>query len=95
MTIIYIEKFLRRRGFTKFKSFHFGNRNFKNFQVTSPQIGTRSAHTPGYLPLSMAQNTIALAYNKLGLSCAALRHYDLALGEDPLNCDAYLGKGYY
>jgi len=57
------------------------------------EIDSRSSHIPGLSPLSAAHNTIALAYNKLGLSCAALKHYDAALKADPLNFDCYLGKG--
>ena len=57
------------------------------------QIEARSSHVPGLSPLSAANNTIALSYNKLGLSCAALKHYDAALKADPLNFDCYLGKG--
>ncbi|XP_063683607.1 uncharacterized protein LOC134818116 [Bolinopsis microptera] len=56
-------------------------------------IEARSSHVPGLSPLSAANNTIALSYNKLGLSCAALKHYDAALKADPLNFDCYLGKG--
>ena len=59
----------------------------------TPQIDGRSTHVPGMSPLSAAHTTIALAYNKLGLSCAALKHYDSALKADPLNFDSYLGKG--
>jgi len=57
------------------------------------EIDSRPSHIPGLSPLSAAHNTIALAYNKLGLSCAALKHYDEALRVDPLNSDCYIGKG--
>ncbi|KAL5268172.1 hypothetical protein ACHWQZ_G002135 [Mnemiopsis leidyi] len=57
------------------------------------EIDGRPSHVPGMSPLSAAHTTIALAYNKLGLSCAALKHYDSALKSDPLNFDSYLGKG--
>ena len=60
---------------------------------STPQIDSRPSHIPGLSPLSAAHNTIALAYNKLGLSCAALKHYDEALRVDPLNSDCYIGKG--
>ncbi|KAL5268174.1 hypothetical protein ACHWQZ_G002135 [Mnemiopsis leidyi] len=58
------------------------------------EIDGRPSHVPGMSPLSAAHTTIALAYNKLGLSCAALKHYDSALKSDPLNFDSYLGKEY-
>lgn len=57
------------------------------------EIDSRTSHTPGQTPVSAAHNTIALSYNKLGLSCAALKYYDAALKADPLNFDCYLGKG--
>eukprot|EP00116_Pleurobrachia_bachei_P005327 sb/3465589/ len=56
------------------------------------EIQNRHKHLPGSTPLSVAQNTIALAYNKLGLSCAALHYYQCALKTDPFNFDSYLGK---
>jgi len=57
------------------------------------EITAKSGFLPGQNPHSSALSTIALAYNKLGLSCAAKRLYDKSLQLDSLNYESWLGKG--
>lgn len=57
------------------------------------EITAKTAFLPGQNPHSSALATIALAYNKLGLSCAAKRLYDKSLQLDSLNYESWLGKG--